>query len=55
MAFQEILFQFFQFFVGILIVNDGFSYDIRGGNDVQKKGFKTRKLEGESIELALIF
>ncbi len=37
MTFQEILFQFFQFFVGILIVNDGFSYDIRGGNDVQKK------------------
>ncbi len=55
MAFQEILFQLFQFFVGILIVNDGFSYDIRGGNDVQKKGFKTRKLEGKSIELALIF
>ena len=37
MAFQEILFRLFQFFVVIWIVNDGFSYDIRGGNSVQKK------------------
>ena len=43
MAFQEILFQFLQFFVGILIVNDGFSYDIRGGNDVQKKRLQNQK------------
>jgi hypothetical protein len=43
MTFQEILFQFFQFFVGILIVNDGFSYDIRGGNDVQKKRLQNQK------------
>ncbi len=43
MAFQEILFQFFQFFVGILIVNDGFSYGIRGGNGVQKKKLQNQK------------
>lgn len=50
MAFQEILFRLFQFFVGIWIVNDGFSFDIRRGGDVQKKGFKTRKLEGKSVD-----
>ncbi len=44
MTFQEILFQSFQFFVGIWIVNDGFSYDIRGGNDVQKKVSKPENL-----------
>ncbi len=44
MAFQEILFRLFQFFVGIWIVNDGFSYDIRGGNDVQKKASKPENL-----------
>jgi len=50
MAFQEILFRLFQFFVGIWIVNDGFSFDIREEGDVQKKGFKTRKLEGKSVD-----